>query len=116
MNADRLVYKICTEAEWAEARHAGTVPPSADDRRDGFVHLSTGAQVAATAAKHFTGAVDLVLLAVESERIQSGLKWEPSRGGALFPHLYSALPVGAVVWARPMPLGADGLHLPPELA
>jgi uncharacterized protein (DUF952 family) len=116
MNADRLVHKICTEADWAEAQRTGAVPPSADDWRDGFIHLSSGAQVAATAAKHFAGAEDLLLLAVESERGRPDLEWERSRGADLFPHLYSPLPVEAVAWARPMPLGDDGLHRLPELA
>ena len=116
MKADRLVYKICTEADWAAAQRNGALPPSADDRRDGFIHLSSGAQVAATAAKHFAGAEDLVLLAVESDRIRSDLEWERSRGGDLFPHLHAPLPVEAVAWARPMPLGDDGRHRLPELA
>ena len=116
MNADRLVYKICTEADWAEAQRTGALPPSADDRRDGFIHLSSGAQVASTAARHFADAENLTLLAIERERILSDLEWERSRGGDLFPHLYSTLPVDAVAWARPMPLGDDGRHRVPELA
>jgi uncharacterized protein (DUF952 family) len=78
------------------------------DARDGFIHFSTAAQVAETAAKHFAGATDLMLVAVDADALGPALKWERSRGGALFPHLYAALPVSAVRWARPLPEEADG--------
>ena len=84
------------------------------DARDGFIHFSTGAQVRDTAAKHFTGGTDLVVIAVDATVLGDALKWEVSRGGALFPHLYAALPLNAVLWAKPLPLGGDGRHVFPE--
>src|SRR5438045_7049524 len=90
------IYKICTDAEWREAERAGTYRGSAVDRRDGFIHFSTAEQAAETAAKHFAGQRDLVLVAVDADALGDKLKWEPSRGGALFPHLYGELAVRAV--------------------
>jgi uncharacterized protein (DUF952 family) len=110
-----IVYKICARAAWEAALAAGRFEGSADDRRDGFIHLSAAGQVADTAARHFAGAGDLVLVAVDAGRLGAALRWEPARGGALFPHLYAALPVDAALWTRPLPL-EDGRHvLPPEL-
>ena len=83
--------------------------------RDGFIHFSTAAQVAETAAKHFAEESDLVLVAVDADALGAALKWEPSRGGDLFPHLYGPLPLTAVRWARPLPRAADGRHVFPEL-
>jgi len=111
-----LIYKICSEALWQEARNAGVFAGAPVDEHDGFIHFSTAAQVAETAAKHFAGADDLVLLTIDADRLGAALKWEPSRGGALFPHLYGALPLDAVLWAAPLPLGPDGRHAFPELA
>jgi uncharacterized protein (DUF952 family) len=108
------IYKICQAAQWAEAERAGEFRGSAVDLIDGYIHFSTAAQAAETAAKHFAGMADLVLVAVSADALGSALRWEPSRGGALFPHLYSALPMPAVRWARPLPLGADGMHVFPE--
>ena len=85
------IYKICTAAEWREAERAGAYRGSAVDRRDGFIHFSTAEQAAETAAKWFAGQRDLVLVAVDAEALGDRLKWEPSRGGALFPHLYGEL-------------------------
>ena len=87
---------------------------AAVDRRDGYIHFSTGAQLAETAAKHFAGASDLVLVAVDADALGAALRWEPSRGGALFPHLYGALAFDCVLWTRPLPLGADGRHVIPD--
>jgi uncharacterized protein (DUF952 family) len=100
---------------WDTAAHAGSFRGAAIDERDGFIHFSTDAQVAETAAKHFAGAADLVLVAVDARALGEALRWEPSRGGALFPHLYGALPLVAVRWVKPLPLGADGRHVFPEL-
>ena len=86
------------------------------DRRDGFIHFSTGTQVAETAAKHFAGQSDLLLVSVDATRLDNRLKWEPSRGGALFPHLYGDLDVAAVTRVEPLPLGPDGRHVFPPLA
>ena len=97
------IYKICERAAWRDAQSAGFYRGSAVDHRDGFIHFSTAAQVAETAAKHFAGQTDLILVAVDGGTLGTALKWEPSRGGALFPHLYGALPVAVVRWARPLP-------------
>jgi uncharacterized protein (DUF952 family) len=109
------IYKICATAVWREAERAGGFRGAGADLRDGFIHFSTAAQVAETAAKHFAGATDLTLVAVEADALGGALKWEVSRGGALFPHLYGALPLTAVSWAKPLPLGADRRHVFPEL-
>ncbi len=85
------------------------------DRRDGFIHFSTAAQLVETAAKHFAGLADLMLVAVDGDVLGSSLKWEPSRGGDLFPHLYAALPVEAVLWAQPLPDEVDGRRTLPGL-
>jgi uncharacterized protein (DUF952 family) len=107
------IYKICTAAEWRQAEQAGTYRGSAADRRDGFIHFSTAAQAAGTAAKWFAGQRDLVLVAVNADALGDTLKWEPSRGGALFPHLYGELPLGVVRRVDPLPLDAAGRHVFP---
>ncbi|MBL4721225.1 MAG: DUF952 domain-containing protein [Alphaproteobacteria bacterium] len=112
--ATELIYKICTEAEWATAQRAGRFSGSAVDIADGFIHFSTGDQVAETARKHFAGQSDLVLVTIETGLLKATLKWEPSRGGALFPHLYEDLNIDAATTVQPMPLGADGAHILPE--
>lgn len=105
------IYKVCGAAEWAAAETTGRYEGSADDRRDGFIHFSTAQQLPGTLAKHFAGRDDLVLVAVEAEALGDALKWEPSRGGDLFPHLYAAFPVTAMLWARPLPRDAAGRHI-----
>ena len=110
-----IVYKICSAPEWRAAERAGVFEGSAVDRRDGFIHFSTAAQVAETAAKHFAGKRDLVLVAIDADRLGANLKWEPSRGGALFPHLYAPFTLDAVVFVRPLPLGEDGRPAVPPL-
>jgi uncharacterized protein (DUF952 family) len=111
-----VIYKICAATAWREAERAGRFRGASVDLRDGFIHFSSAAQVAETAAKHFAGAADLVLVAVDAGALGDALRWEPSRAGALFPHLYGALPFAAVLWAKPLPLAADGRHIFPELA
>jgi uncharacterized protein (DUF952 family) len=106
-----VVYKIVAVEEWAEAEAAGVFTGASVDRADGFIHFSTAEQAPETAAKWFAGRVDLTLAAVDAEALGKDLRWEPSRGGALFPHLYGPLPMRAVVWARPLPLGLDGRHV-----
>ncbi len=110
------VYKICAAAQWREAELARVFRGAGIDAQDGYIHFSTVDQVAGTAAKHFADAADLVLVAVDAAALGSALKWEPSRGGALFPHLYGVLPLEAVKWVKPLPLGPDGRHVFPELA
>jgi uncharacterized protein (DUF952 family) len=112
----QVIYKICRADEWLASERQRIFGGSPVDLRDGFIHFSTAGQVAQTAALHFTGAADLVLVAVDSDVLGAALKWEPSRGGALFPHLYGPLLLETVLWAKPLPLGPDGLHVFPELA
>jgi uncharacterized protein (DUF952 family) len=110
------IYKICTAAEWHEAEHAGAYRGSAVDRQDGFIHFSTAGQSVETARKWFAGQRDLVLVAVDGGALGARLKWEPSRGGALFPHLYGDLELRAVLRVDPLPLDADGRHVfPPQM-
>jgi len=110
-----LIYKICSEALWREAERAGVFAGAAIDLEDGYIHFSTAAQAAETAARHFAGQGELVLVAVAAEALGDSLRWEPSRGGDLFPHLYGPLRLDAVRWVRPLPLGPDGRHVFPEL-
>ena len=106
-----IVYKIVAADDWAKAEAAGVFAGAAVDRADGYIHFSTAEQAPETAAKWFAGRGDLTLAAIDAEALGEGLRWEPSRGGALFPHLYGALPMSAVVWSRPLPLGPDGSHV-----
>lgn len=108
-----LIFKIFRRAEWDALRTAGQTTGAPVDLADGFIHFSTAEQVAGTAARHFATESDLVLVAVEAAALGADLKWEPSRGGALFPHLYRALTLGDVVWDKSLPLGATG-HIFPE--
>ena len=109
------VYKICPRKDWAAAEVAGRYKGSADDRRDGFIHLSARHQLETTAAKHFAGEDGLWLLALDADGLGDALRWEPSRGGQLFPHLHRALRRQDVLWARPLPLGAHGHVFPDDL-
>jgi uncharacterized protein (DUF952 family) len=104
----KVVYKIAKRAEWSDAATRGAYSGSADDLRDGFIHLSAGHQVRGTLEKHFKYEADLVLIAFEEEKLGPDLRWEQSRGGESFPHLYGALPVDAALWQRPLTLGSDG--------
>jgi uncharacterized protein (DUF952 family) len=109
------IYKILSASEWRDAERAGAFSGSAVDRRDGFIHFSTAEQVIATAQKHFAGQRDLVLVSVDAAALGDRLRWEPSRGGALFPHLYGAMEHGAVLRVEPLPLDAQGRHVFPRL-
>jgi uncharacterized protein (DUF952 family) len=110
---NNVIYKIAPEPLWREAVEQGAFTGSPADLKDGFIHFSTAAQVRATAAKHFAGAQDLVLVAIATNDLD--LRWEPSRGGDLFPHLYEPLPLTAVRWVKPLPVDASGAHAFPEL-
>lgn len=105
-----LILKIVPRALWLEAEAAGGFAGAPVDITDGFIHFSTPPQAEETAAKHFAGQTDLLVVAVDSQRLGDALKWEISRGGALFPHLYAPLAVADVAWARPLPLGPNGTH------
>jgi uncharacterized protein (DUF952 family) len=110
-----LIYKILPAALWEKAQREGIFRGAPVDLADGYIHFSTAGQVAETAAKHFGGQTDLVLLALDSAQFDD-LKWEPSRGGALFPHLYGTLDVKAAIDVGPLPLGPDGRYRFPPLA
>lgn len=109
------IYKIATQSQWREAEEGGVFHGAPVDLADGFIHFSTAGQVAETAAKHFAGQNGLLLVAIDEAALGDTLKYEVSRGGALFPHLYANLPLSAVLWAKPMPLGADGIHRLPAM-
>ena len=108
-----LIFKIFRRPEWDAFRAAGETDGAPVDLADGFIHFSTAQQVAETAAKWFATESDLVLVAFRAEALGPGLKWEASRGGALFPHLYRRLRLSEVVWDKSLPLGATG-HIFPE--
>ena len=110
----KTIYKISPQGLWAEAQRGGVFTGAPVDLADGFIHFSTAAQVRETARRHFAGQSDLLLVCVAADRLGEELKYEPSRGGDLFPHLYGPLPMSAVLWAKPLPLGPDG-HMFPEL-
>ncbi len=108
-----LIYKILRRPEWDDFCAAGETAGAPVDLADGFIHFSTATQVAETAAKWFSTESDLVLVACRAEDLGADLAWEPSRGGALFPHLYRRLKLSDVVWDKSLPLGAAG-HIFPE--
>ena len=112
----RRIYKICPVAAWREAERRGVYRGSADDARDGFIHFSAASQVAGTAARHFSGQNDLLLIEVDAEALGDRLRWERSRNDELFPHLYGELGLGAVRAVRDLPVRPDGTHDVPELA
>lgn len=102
------VYKIAAMSEWRAAQERGSYAGSADDLRDGFIHLSASHQVDGTLAKHFRARPDLLLIAFEADALLPSLAWEASRGGDLFPHYYGALPTALALWSRPIPNGESG--------
>ena len=108
------IYKIVPKDAWAEAVTRGQLSGSPVDTRDGFIHFSTASQVRETAAKHFAGATDLVIVAVSTAALGPQLRWEPSRGGDLFPHLYAALPTANAGAVHALPLGIDGVPMLPK--
>jgi uncharacterized protein (DUF952 family) len=114
--AVRAIYKICPASLWREAERQGSFSGSADDRRDGFIHFSTAAQVPETLRRHFAGQSGLFLIAVDADLLGDALRWESSRGGDLFPHLYGDLDPGAAIAVTSLTLRADGSHDVPDLA
>jgi len=107
------IYKIVPDRLWRDAAARGGFVGSPIDIADGFIHFSTASQVRDTAAKHFAGITELVIVAVSVADLGTPLRWEPSRGGDLFPHLYAELPITAVRWVEPLPLDAAGRHVFP---
>lgn len=104
------IYKICPSALWRDAEAKGSFRGAPVDLADGFIHFSTADQLRETARRHFAGRDGLLLVKVDAQAIAGHLRWEPSRGGALFPHLYGDLPLGAVIRVEPLPLRPDGTH------
>jgi uncharacterized protein (DUF952 family) len=109
----QLIYKILSAAEWNAAERSGVFAGAGIDLQDGYIHFSTAAQAEETAAKHFASQRDLVLVAVDADKLGDAVKWEVSRGGALFPHLYGSLATRDVLWVKPLPLGQGGRHVFP---
>ena len=110
-----MIYHVCKKSEWEAALAAGRYAGSSQDQADGFIHFSGPDQVEASVAKHRAGQDGLVLIACDETRMAPGLKWEVSRGGALFPHHYGDLPLDSVVRVSDLPLGPDGRHRFPEI-
>jgi uncharacterized protein (DUF952 family) len=108
-----MIYRLLAAEVWQRARLAGSFLGTEHDLRDGFIHFSTAAQIAETAARHYAGQADLLLLGVSVAALAGALRWEPSRGGALFPHLYGPLPLSAVTRVERLELDAAGVHLLP---
>ncbi|AQR60942.1 glutathione S-transferase [Brevundimonas sp. LM2] len=106
--APSVAFKIIAAAEWRRAVSEGTYDGSAVDLADGYIHMSTADQLSTTAEKHYAGQTDLMLLSVDLDQVGDELVWEPSRGGALFPHLYGSLPTGAVTSARACAVSPEG--------
>ena len=112
----KTIYTIVPASLWQNAKDAGIFKGAAIDLADGYIHFSTAAQAKETAARHFAGQDGLLIVSVDGEKLGDALVYEPSRGGDLFPHLYGVLPLSAVLWEKPLPLGSDGRHIFPELA
>jgi uncharacterized protein (DUF952 family) len=114
MTAPRIIYKLVSAALWREAERLGRLDGAPIDLADGFIHFSTAEQLRETAQKHFRGQDDLLLVSVDTDLLGDAIVFEPSRGGALFPHLYAPLLLEAVVMVEPLPMKADGSHDFPE--
>lgn len=112
--AKHTIYHMCHRDEWRAAQTAGRYGGSAQDKADGFIHFSSADQIVESAARHRAGQHGLVLLSVDAGALGDGLKWERSRGGAEFPHLYGGLELDAVTAVNDLPLGPDGLHVFPK--
>ena len=108
--SDNIIYHVCRADEWQAAKVKGRYQGSSQDQSDGFIHFSAKQHVRESTAKHRAGQNDLILLSVDASTLGEALKWEPSRGGILFPHLYGDLPIPAVFSAEPISLGRDGVH------
>jgi len=105
-----IIYKIASAQAWREAEAKGIFTGAPIDLKDGYIHFSTAEQAQETVALHFKGQDDLLIIAVSTKPLADALKWEASRGGQLFPHLYKELPLSAVVWVKPLPMRQDGSH------
>ena len=103
-----IIYKVCSKAVWEEIRQLTLWNGSSHDLRDGFIHFSTASQLDGTVRKHYAGQTDLMLLAIDAETLGVALKWEPSRGGDLFPHLYGPLPISTIESVQDLTVSTDG--------
>jgi uncharacterized protein (DUF952 family) len=113
----QMIFKICDRTEWTAAEAEDVYRGSDHDRADGFIHFSTVSQLPGTLAKHYSGQDNLLLIAFDAAAFGDELKWEPARGGDLFPHLYAPLKISFALWNAPLPLDSQGVHiLPPELS
>ncbi|HZW46721.1 MAG TPA: DUF952 domain-containing protein [Microvirga sp.] len=111
-----VIYKICPESLWREAESTNSFKGAPVDIQDGYLDFSTAKQVRETADRHFAGQSGLLLIAIDADKLGPALRYEPSRGGDLFPHLYAPLALSAVLWVKPLPIGPDGRHVFPDLA
>ena len=111
-----IIYKIFRPQEWQSLVDHDQTHGAPIDVTDGYIHFSTSEQVCETAAKHFANAGDLILVACDSDAMQPDLKWEPSRGGALFPHLYRQMQMNDVLWHKPLPQGDAGHIFPDDMS
>jgi len=114
VNVPKLIYKVTSQSEWKTAQSEGVFAGAPIDFQDGYIHFSTESQVRETVEKHFQGKTELLLLIVEIDRLGHEIKWEESRGGQLFPHLYAPLAIEAVVEVIELPIGKDGRFAFPE--
>ena len=110
----KIIYKIMTHDQWQSFEQNGFFEGALVDLEDGYIHFSTASQLSETLSRHFHGQTNLMLVSVEIVQLGNDLRYEPSRGGDLFPHLYAPLPVGAVREITPLPLGPDGCHQFPD--
>lgn len=110
----QLIYKVCARSEWDEAERKGAYAGSADDQRDGFIHLSTASQLPVTLEKFFRGRPDQMLISFDASTLGPALKWEPSRGGDLFPHFYGSLPATKALSVEPLTIDDLGRHVLPK--
>ena len=106
-----MIYKVCSKSVWDEIRQLTSWYGSPHDHRDGFIHFSTASQLEGTVRRHYAGQTDLMLLAIDAESLGESLKWEPSRDGDLFPHLYGPLPISKVASAQELKTAKDGQSL-----
>ena len=104
-----IIYKVCSKVAWEEIRRLTFWNGSPHDLRDGFIHFSTASQLDGTVRKHYAGQTDLMLLAIDADTLGDALKWEPSRDGDLFPHLYGPLPISTVASAQDLAMSPDGM-------
>lgn len=109
-SADPFLYKVASSEDWQQVLSDGTFRGFGIDLEDGFIHLSTGDQIKETVRRYFAGRADLMLIVIDGGGLGQTLRWEPSRGGDLFPHVYGTIPMSAVQQAEPLPLGENGEH------